>query len=509
MKNIVNNLDRIENDVYRTSNISNAAGGKAWSKSNAESLMQLAMTGTLTNTFYASDRKIIEGAVELVKAADAKDLANAIIAGRNEGFIRAFNIMGLVYLSQKDSKIFKKTFPKVIRTGGDLEDFINMCHKVRGFGRSIKTAMKDWIRNKTNPYYAQKYKRMIADAINITHFPCKEDPIYDYILNYYNKEVSTAGAIEKYPALKALDDVKVCIKNGDNDKAMHLIEKYRLDVASVFGIGKIDNCIWDSLAKSMPVMMFTKYIDKLDRAGVFTRNPDLYKEKISVKNLKGAKVFPFRLYTVYNNITNTSIRNHLADVLNDYIGEYDWGKYNELSWCIAPDISGSMISTVKEGSKFRPSMVAGLLTGFFYKGLSNAFVLPWGTQVHDYQVPRADSVLTHIKTIDNARGGGTNMYAPVDHLINTNKKVDVFLGITDSMEYGNTYRNMRSYTEPKGWLDSWKRYKKEVNPDAIAILIRVDSYNSSPMDEKLKKSLDIYQVYGWHDNVFKFMDFII
>ena len=124
-------------------------------------------------------------AVALLERADAQALAAAIVRGRNEGFIRAFPILGLVYLSKKNAHLFQDTFKKVVLTGNDLVDFIEVAKTVRGFGRSLKTAIADWIASNTNPYYAQKYRKQIADAIRLSRFK-GEDSIYAYILNAYS-----------------------------------------------------------------------------------------------------------------------------------------------------------------------------------------------------------------------------------------------------------------------------------------------------------------------------------
>ena len=105
-------------------------------------------------------------AVALLERADAQALAAAIVRGRNEGFIRAFPILGLVYLSKKNAHLFQDTFKRVILTGNDLVDFIEVPTTVRGFGRSLKTAITDWIVSNTNPYCAQKYRKQIADRLS-------------------------------------------------------------------------------------------------------------------------------------------------------------------------------------------------------------------------------------------------------------------------------------------------------------------------------------------------------
>ena len=128
MKTLKDNMKTIT--AYSTADALNAEGFPAWTPSDAALLEQLAMTGTLGNSFYANAKEAAQDAVRLLERADAPALAAAIVRGRNEGFIRAFPILGLVYLSQKDSALFKETFAKVVLTGNDLVDFIEIAKTV-------------------------------------------------------------------------------------------------------------------------------------------------------------------------------------------------------------------------------------------------------------------------------------------------------------------------------------------------------------------------------------------
>lgn len=511
MKNVIAAIDVSVNDSYKTANTVNREGFKAWEMSDYDKLEQLCMTGTMQNTFYASTKELVNEAIPIFQNAKAEDLAKAIVKGRNEGYVRTSNIMGLIYLSQKDPVLFRSVFNKVIKTGNDMEDFINMCHKVRGFGRSIKSAIASWLTENVNPYYALKYRKQVADAIRISKFK-GEDPIYKFALAHYlgsvvksrdkfNKPVmldekDIKPAYKKYPQLKGYQAAVEALKEGETDKLIELINKHKLDVMSLIGNGKVEDKVWTALGNQMPVMMTLKYLNKLDRSGVFNKDISMIKEKLTVENLQKAKVFPFRLYIAYTHMTNQKVGNHLVDVLNKYIESFDWGVFNKYSWCIAPDVSGSMTNAVT-GSDLTPAIVAGMFSGFFYKGLDESILVPWGTNAYKYNTPKADSVVTHINNIARAGGGGTNMEAPVNHLINTKTKVDNFMLITDSMEWGS------------GWLTSWKEYKRKINHNARAFMIRVDSNGTQPMSDNDAKKYGIYQIFGWSDNVVKYIDYIL
>ena len=130
MKTLKENLKTVA--TYASADTTNAENFPAWTPSDAALLEQLAMTGTLGNSFYANAKEAAKEAVALLERADAQALAAAIVRGRNEGFIRAFPILGLVYLSKKNAHLFQDTFKKVVLTGNDLVDFIEVAKTVRG-----------------------------------------------------------------------------------------------------------------------------------------------------------------------------------------------------------------------------------------------------------------------------------------------------------------------------------------------------------------------------------------
>lgn len=496
MKRVVSALNK-KNNVYNTATKVNEAGGLAWDIPINERVNQICMTGTFGNAFYAGTETLVSEAVDSLKQAPANVLAEAIVKGRNEGFIRAGNILGLVILSQKDTVLFKKVFPEVIKTGNDMEDFLAVNRSMRKFGRAVKTAINAWILKNLSPYYALKYKKQIADAIRIAR-PKAANGLYSFVMSKYKEEIDLTEVYKEYPQLNAYAEAAKIIESQTGaktkiDKLKKLITDFKLDVMSLLGIGKVDDSIWAAFAEVMPVMMFLKYLNKLDSEKVFEKGIDLLKKKITVENLQKAKVFPFRLYNAFQNIHNSNVREYLADILDDYVIKYDWTVFNNAgSWLIAPDVSGSMSGQCsKAGMSY--STLSGLFTGCFIKGLTKADIIPWDTCIHTYKHPKKDSVISHIDNIKAYGGGATYMGILLEHLMQNNIKFDNIIFITDNMNYDNK------------WLNEWINYKK-IHTKSKAFLLRLDSYNSQQFSAETAQKLDIYQIFGWSDSVIKFIE---
>ena len=86
-------------DAAATADAVNAEGAPAWTMRDTDRLVQLSMTGTLGNAFYASGSELTADAVKLLRRAEPRALADAIARGRSAGFVRAFPLLGLVFLS--------------------------------------------------------------------------------------------------------------------------------------------------------------------------------------------------------------------------------------------------------------------------------------------------------------------------------------------------------------------------------------------------------------------------
>ena len=503
MKQLKNNLRTIV--AYAGADASNAEGFPAWTPSDNALLDQLAMTGTLGNSFYANAKDATADAVALLERADAQALAAAIVRGRNEGFIRAFPILGLVHLSQKDSRLFRETFPKVVLTGNDLVDFIEIAKTRRGLGRAIKAAVSEWVAKNTNAYYAQKYRRQIADAIRISRFK-GEDSIYAYVLGAYpgvkgNSDEKAERAYREYPDLAAHRDFIAAVESGNLAGAAALLREKNIDVNSLTDLyGKFDKELWAAVAAKSPVMRFVKYLAKFVREGVLIE--EMLKTKVNVEALRKAKVFPFRLYTAYLALKKgmaTSgkwVLDYLANVMDEYATSFEWSAFADAKWVIAPDVSGSMGSRIGDSSILTYASVSAMFAGFFLKGIRDVTVLPWDTGIHSYDVPRADPVMTHIRAITEMVGGLTYMEAAVKYMLWKDTDTDYAVFLTDTEEYGS------------GWLAAWREYHRR-HPKAVAFVLRGDSYMTSPIPEAEAERLNVHQIFGWNDSVIDYMRFVV
>ena len=515
MKGIKNTIKQ-QTAIVNTADAVNHEGAPAWTKPDRELLHQYALVGVLGNSFYASQTAVVDEATKLLQRCSPEDIAREIVIGRNEGFIRSFPILGLVELSKKSPELFKEAFPQVIKTGNDLGDFIALCRAQRGLGRAIKTALTTWLIANAKPYYAQKYRHQLADAARLVRLNGDVDPIWGYIFACYSDRLKgwtpakLQAALDKYEELSAHDRFIDAITSGQPVKAVEILRNYSIDVDSLTAYyAKFDATIWKEIARQTPVMRFLKYLDKFDREHVFDKGIELVEQKITVDNLKKAKVFPFRVFAAYSalskeayrSISTEEVRDYLAGVLDDYVTGYNWGVFNKFSWCICPDVSGSMRCECSGTLRYRD--VAGMFAAMFRKGLSNGQVIPWSDEVFQMPGNKHDSIVSQMMGLGKL-DGGTDMTCALRHAISHNIRSDFFVFITDSEEYG-----IRRWGSDGVWVDAWRDYRRRMNPNSQAFILRLDPYVTNPFPEDQAEKLGIYPVYGWNDNVIKFIEYVV
>lgn len=113
----------------------NHEGYGAYERLVEEQYIQLLLTNTLNNTFYADTQQLMDDAMvshQEMAEVDAGFMARALIYARNEALMRLQPLFGLALLSKVDPDHFAKVFSQVVQTPADLADFLTI---LRGTGR--------------------------------------------------------------------------------------------------------------------------------------------------------------------------------------------------------------------------------------------------------------------------------------------------------------------------------------------------------------------------------------
>lgn len=496
---------------YAQADGTNPEGFPSFERSLEEAYLQVLLTNTLGGTYYANQRELFDEAVLLHLEIAEKDpafMARAILYARSEGLMRFQPIVGLAVLAKTDHDLFRAIFSDVIRTPGDLADFVEVVRGgvlPGGMGRMIKTAVNHWL-NSMSEYHAIKYNRggqgySLRDILRVSHpkpVNFKQDAIFKWLVDS-KAWLADEDARERTPQIDAFERLKRV--EGNQEVARALITEGRLPYEVVTGVFRPDRETWVSLMQQMPYFALLRHLNTLQRADVLSEeaNATYVAERLSNADaLRKAKVLPFRVYTAYQQFTPARpTERRVQEALIDAL-EASMANMPNLGErvVVAPDVSGSMSGRISGRSVTRYIDIAGIFTAALLKSTPDAIILPFENDVVDVKLSARDSAITTAEKLARVGGGGTAVSAPISRLLAKRIPVDTFIGITDNVEWArDSYGN-------QGFLPTWYAYKEQVAPEAKAFLLTIAPYRHAVAPESAP---DVFYTYGWNDSVLRFI----
>lgn len=211
--------------------IRNYEGGVGYEMSFEETLAEFFSLGLLNGNFYQSQEEVLKNAKELFERAveECPEFATkCAIYGNNVNSLKLVPTIWLVYLSTlEDKTLFKKAFPKIIRTPKMLHDFMEICRKggIReGLGRGTKKVINDWLEDRLNEYQVTRNKGKLADIVKVTRPSCKDEEFQSYMKYLCKDELTFQRAIALKKVIDFLEDGVM------NEEVLMLIEENRLQL---------------------------------------------------------------------------------------------------------------------------------------------------------------------------------------------------------------------------------------------------------------------------------------
>jgi len=462
----------------------NKEGFVAYNRSIEEEYLQLLLTNTFSNTFYANSQELLaeaqsihQGMVEL----NPEFMAKALVFARNEGFMRLQPLYGLAVLSGAHPDLFASIFQQVVRIPSDLADFLTILRGMRRGqgGRAVKRQVALFL-GRITEYWAMKYNGRgrgfsLGDAIATAH--PKPTTLRQQALYRYLRGQETNLAL--LPQIEALEKLKNA--NDDNER-IRLIQEGKLPYEVVTSAISPTRGIWQTLMKEMPAFALLRHLNTLDRHGVFSRKKNLkyVQERLTdAEALRKAKILPFRFAKAFAEVNHPDLRDTLREAV-------------DLSFDNLPDVPGRTaifldISGSMTGEYLQTGSIFAL--ALYKKTDGNSLFWLFDTLVEDAKPSRRDSIMSQAERI-KARGG-TNTGAPVRRLIEQGESVDQIIMITDEQQ--NT---------GSPFYQELVEYRRKINPHAKAFIVDIAPYQSSmvPPDDS-----NTFYIYGWSDTVLSFI----
>ncbi|MEQ1716360.1 MAG: RNA-binding protein, partial [Hyphomicrobium sp.] len=323
-------------------NAKNRAGAPAYALAPRHQLAQLAMTGTLSPTFYASGAAQLADITELARKVEPEFLAKAAIYARKKGHMKDMPALLLAVLSGIDSQMFARAFPRIADNGKMLRTFVQIMRSGatgrKSLGSRPKIMVEAWLNAASDAEIlraAVGQSPSLADVIKMVHpkpASAERRALYAYLIG---KPYDVALMPE---AVRAFEAFKRDASNPVPDVPFQMLTSLELTPQH-----------WAEIAKTAGWQMLRMNLNTFDRQCVFAVPglAQMIAERLKDEGeIRTARALPYQLMAAHA-AASQEVPFIVREALQDAM---------EIAICnvpaiagrivICPDVSGSMASAV-------------------------------------------------------------------------------------------------------------------------------------------------------------------
>lgn len=495
--------------------VKNKAGGSAYALKDREALAQLATTGCISDTFYASAKDQLNTVLELANRVSAsKDgnlfLAQLAVYARQQAYMKDMPALLLSILAMRDPDLYEKVFSRVMDNAKMVRNHIQIVRSGQIDGRksmpkAMQRQLKAWFANRNSDRLFKdsvgkdpSMKDMIA-MVRPAPQNAEQEALYAYLIGREVKGNKFGAKYENLPQLVLdFESTKKALLNGTAaEKAAAKVPDVPFQMLDSLGLSKEQ---WTEIAKNARWQMTRMNLNTFKRHGVLDdkKMVKMIADRLrDPKAIKYAKAFPYQLMSAYVNTSHDlpkEIREALQDALDVSVENVPEIKGNIY---IFPDISGSMSCPVTGYGRGRASAVrcvdvAALVSAAFLNKNKNTTVIPVDERLHhDIQLNPRDSVMTNAKRLADRPGGGTYTSLGLKYLVKKRLDVDLVIYVSDYQSWMG-----RSWGGRTDMANYWKQLKR-LNPNAKMVCIDIQPYGTA----QAETAEDVLNIGGFSDSV--------
>ncbi|EPL03789.1 TROVE domain-containing protein [Pseudomonas sp. CF161] len=471
----------------------NAAQAPAYAYSAKHKLAQLAVTGCLNQTFYASAESQLADVLQLVAELDSRYVAKAALYARRKGHMKDMPALMLSALTAQRSALVPELFEQVVDNGKMLRNFVQILRSGatgrKSLGSQPKRLVQNWLNSASEYQLLQASvgnQPSLADVVKMVHPKPKEAWRAAFFAWLIGKPVDVA-------ALPELTRSLLMFRSGASTQ----IPQVPFQLLSNLTLSPEQ---WVAQARNMGWQALRMNLNTLARNGAFqvAGCAEYVAARLAdAEAVAKARVYPYQLLAAYR-MAGDDVPLVVREALQDAL-ELSLANVPALQGAVVvcPDVSGSMHSPV---TGYRPGAstavrcidVAALVAAAVLRKQPAARVMPFEVQVVDISLNPRDSVMSNAQKLAAIGGGGTNCSAPLARLADTKAKVDTLILVSDNESWIDARRRGASAT-----MQQWARIKK-INPQARLVCIDMQPGATTQATDRE----DILNVGGFSDAVF-------
>ncbi|MBK8980217.1 MAG: RNA-binding protein [Planctomycetes bacterium] len=480
----------------------NEAGGRAYALTPHQALAQLAVTGCLNGTFYASDAEQLDAALELARAVaaagDAEFVARTALWAREQASMKDMPALLLALLTVDHGALAAAVFDRVIDDGKMLRNFVQILRSGavgrKSLGTRPKRLVREWLRKRSDRALIHASigdRPSLGDILRMVH-PKPDSPTRSALFAWLCDRPFVDADLPQ-----ELRDLSAWLADATRplpDVPFHMLAGEWLDAAG-----------WSALAKRATWQQTRMNLNTFARHGVFDdadATRAVAERLCDVAAIRTARAFPYQLMTALQRIDPTvpdEIRDALAravEVATENVPALP-GRV-----LVAVDVSGSMQSPITGRRRGATTVarcvdVAALMAATVLRRCPGTEVLAFHDHIEPVELSADDRVSATAQRLAGLPSGGTRCAAPLEAWNHARTRADVVLLISDNQSWVDAADGGAGTATMQAWL----RFKAR-NQSAKLVCLDLQPYRTT----QAASGRDVLNIGGFSDRVFDVID---
>ena len=480
----------------------NRARAPAYALSPRHQLAQLAATGCLNHTFYATADEQFDHVLALARELEPAFVAKTAIHARQAGYMKDMPALLLAVLASRDVKLLEAVFGRVVDNGKMLRNFVQIVRSGatgrKSLGSRPKKLVQHWLLSASEAQLLQAAvgnSPSLADVVKMVHPKPAEAWRMAWFAWLLGKPFEPAALPS---ATWAFEQFKRALHDDQRGGApLPALPEVPFQMLTAL---ELTTEHWAGIARKGSWQMVRQNLNTFARHGVFSV-PGVA-EAVAAKlrdwsAIRRARVMPYQLLAAFKAAGEgvpAVVREALQDAMEASLVNVP---VVDGQVVVCPDVSGSMSSPVtghrgSATSAVRCIDVAALVAAAFCAKNPHAQVLPFEQSVVRVELNPRDSVMTNAARLAAIGGGGTNVSAPLALLNKQHAPVDLVVIVSDNESWVDARRHGGTET-----MRQWAGIKARC-PQARLVCIDIQPNGTTQAAERA----DVMNVGGFSDAVF-------
>lgn len=426
--------------------VRNHAGGTAYALSPKAALAQLAATGCLRGTYYASAERQLDEVVGWLSRVEPRFIAQVALHCRETAGMKDMPALLLAWLAQADGALGAQVFERVVDNGRMLRNFVQILRSGvvgrKSLGSRPKRWVQQWLHKASVTQLLQAavgQQPSLADVVKLVH-PQATDAARNALYAWLIGRPYDVAAVPQ--EVREFEDFKAGRSTDLPRVPWQMLTALPLDTAA-----------WTALAARFNWQTLRMNLNTLLRHGVFENRAvvqDVAARLSDRRAIRKARAQPYQLLNAWRNV-DVRMPRLIVRALEDAM-EIAIDNVPQLPGLtvVCVDVSGSMQSPLtghQQGatSTLRCIDVAALFGAAMHRRNEDCVVLPFAEGPKPIRLNPRDSVSTQAEQLVALGGGGTAIGAALAWINQQGLKPQTVIVVSDNESWADA-RNGASRT---------------------------------------------------------------